>query len=313
MGGILVELATMIDYIHLKSWLRVMKGIGDICTDSYCQAIKRFIKQTGIEKPTEADAIKYLMTFYESKKSYSHIVNTSLAIERFSEYNGNPFRLGRPRKPKRVIKDTLTEQEIARMFVFGRNIREKTLLAVLAYTGIRNLELCRLKVKDINFNDQTVFVSSGKGDKDGIMCISPACLEIIREYLKQYPRGEEQTLFFSIALNKAQDELKTEAVRKHIKNLARRAGITKRVYPHLLRHSLAINMLLHGADIYTVQQQLRHSDITTTLVYVYSNAKIMNNRYQIFAPNYIWEATMTSFIIGNQKAGDYYGRKIKNG
>jgi len=263
-------------------------GIGEICTNSYIATVKRFVKLTGIEKPDEDVAIEYMMPFYEAKKSYSHIVNTSLGLERFSDYNGNPFRLGRPRKPKRIIKDTLTEQEVARMFVFSKNIREKALLAVLAYTGIRNLELCRLKVKDINFKEQTILVSRGKGNKDGIMCASPSCFEIIKGYLKQYPREEEQTLFFSIALNKAQDELQTGAVRKHIKKIARKAGIRKRVYPHLLRHSLAINMLLHGADIYTVQQQLRHENIETTLIYVYSNAIIMNNRYQIFAPNYTW-------------------------
>lgn len=301
----------MIDYIHLKSWFMVKKGIGDICSKSYCDAVKRYIKATGIEKPKEEDVIKYIMTFYESKKSYSHIVNTSLALERYSEYNGNTFRLGRPRKPKRVIKDTLSEQEIARMFVFTRNIREKALIAVLSYSGLRNLELCNLKVGDINFQDNTIFVEGGKGSKDGMICISPSCTEIIKEYLRQYPRTNDQTLFFSIAANRAQEGLKQEAVRKHIKNIAKRAGIQKRVYPHLMRHSLAINLLLKGCDIFTVQQQLRHSDITTTLTYVYSNTKIMNNRYQIFAPNYVWEATMTSFIVNsNQKwrGGGNYGR-----
>lgn len=293
----------------------VKKGIGDICTASYIGAMKRFVKATHIEKPNEEDVIKYMMTFYEEKKSYSHIVNTSLALERYSEYIGNPFRLGRPRKPKRIIKDTLTEQEIARMFVFCQNIREKALIAVLSYSGIRNIELCNLKVGDINFQENTIFVSGGKGRKDGVVCVSSACIEIIREYLRYYRRSNNQTLFYSIARNRAQDKLKQEAVRKHIKNIARRAGMEKRVYPHLMRHSLAINMLLHGADLYTVQQQLRHSDITTTLTYVYSNTKIMQNRYQIFAPNYVWEAAMSAFIMNAQappytqnNRGGYYGR-----
>lgn len=304
----------MVDYIHLKSYLMVKKGIGDTCALSYIGTVKRFIKATGIEKPTEDDAIKYMMTFYEAKKSYNHIINTCLGLERYSEYNGNPFHLGRPRKPKRIIKDTLTEQEIARMFVFCRNIREKALLAVLSYSGIRNIELCHLKVQDVSFQENTLYVKGGKGVKDGIICVSGACIEIIREYLRAYPRRHDQTLFFSIAENKAADKLKQEAVRKHIRKIAKRAGIEKRVYPHLMRHSLAINMLLHGADLYTVQQQLRHSDITTTLTYVYSNTKIMQNRYQIFAPNYIWEAAMSAFIIQShasagmrQRQSTYYG------
>lgn len=295
----------MVDYIHFKSYLMVKKGIGDICATSYVDAVKRYIRECGAEKPTEDDVIKYIMTFYEKKRSYSHIVNTSLALERFSEYNGNPFRLGRPKKPKRIIKEVLSEQEIARMFVFCRNIREKALLSLLAYTGIRNLELCRLKVGDINFENNTVFIEGGKGKKDGVVCVSVSCLEIIKQYLREFSRTENQTLFFSIARNKAGDSMQTQTVRKHIKNIARRSGVNKRVHPHLFRHSLGMNMLLHGADIWTVKEQLRHNYIETTLIYVNSNTKLMANRYQIFCPNYIWEAAMTSFILQNNQRNNY--------
>lgn len=287
----------MIDYLNLKSYLIVKKGIGDICATSYIGAIKRFIKATGITAPTEDDAIAYIMGFYENKKSYSHIVNTSLALERFSEYNGNPFRLGRPRKPKRIVKDTLSETEIARMFCFTRNIREKAILALLAYSGIRNLELCSLRVEDIDFTNNTVFIKAGKGYKDGIVCVPSACLEVVKEYLRVFPRRYNQPLFFSVAQNKRSDNLKTGAVRKHIKKIAKRAGIAKRVYPHLLRHSLAVNLLLKGCDIWTVKEELRHSDITTTLIYVNSSPKILSNRYQVFCPSYIWEAAVTPFIL----------------
>jgi len=300
--GFLVELATMIDYLRLKSWFMVMKGIGEICTDSYISAIKRFVKTTGLEAITEDDAITYLMTFYRDNKSYSHIVNTSLALERYSDYLGKPFRLGRPRKPKRIIREFLTESEIARMFCFCKNIREKAVLSLLAYSGIRNLELCNLKVGDINFNEETIFVKAGKGKKDGVCCISLACLEVIQEYLRQYPRNKEQSLFFNIAPNATGEKFKTGTVRKIVKTIAYRAGLKRRVWPHLFRHSLALNMLLRGADLYTVKEQLRHSDITTTLVYVYSNTQVMKNRYQVFAPNYIWAATMNQFITHS-----YYG------
>jgi site-specific recombinase XerD len=278
----------------------VKKGIGDICAASYVAAVKRYIKATGIKKPDEEDAIKYIMTFHEKRKSYSHIVNTSLALERYSEYNGTSYRLGRPRKPRRVIKDTLKEHEIARMFVFTTNIREKALLAVLCYTGLRNLETCLLTVGDINFQENSIFVKGGKGKKDGVVCVSPACITVIKEYLLQYPRTRTQTLFFTVAQNKAQDRLLQQAVRKHIKRIAQRAGIEKRVYPHLMRHSLAMNMLHHGSDLYTVKEQLRHAHITTTLTYVFSDVNIMQNRYQIFAPNYMWETGLGTFMMNTR-------------
>lgn len=299
--------------MRFKSFLIVEKGIGNVCTESYCGAIKRFINATGIEAPTKDDAIKYIMGFYATNKSYSHIVNSCLALERYTEFLGIPLKLGRPRKPRKIITGTLGEIEIARMFASCKNVREKTILGVLAYTGVRNLELCRLLVKDIDFHNNMVFVKGGKGHKEGLVFISPACTDVIKEYLLIYKRKEEQTLFFSVARNRKEDCLQTSAVRKIIKRIARRAGIQKRVWPHLFRHSLAMNMLLKGCDIYSIREQLRHSYIDTTLVYVHSNPQVMQNRYQIFCPNYIWEATVASMVVGTSGNPQYRKYPDKTG
>lgn len=265
----------MVDYLRFQSYLIVEKGIGNICATGYSEAIKRFVKATGIEQPTKDDAIKYIMGFYNASKSYSYIVNTCLALERYSGFLGGALiKLGRPKKPRKIITGTLSETEIARMFAFCKNIREKTLLGVLAYTGIRNLELCRLLVKDIDFRNNTVFIKGGKGHKDGLVFVSPACLDVIKEYVQHYRRKEEQTLFFSIAPNRKDECLHTDAVRKTIKKIAKRAGIQRRVWPHLFRHSLAMNMLAKGCDIYSIREQLRHSYIDTTLIYVHSSPQV---------------------------------------
>jgi integrase/recombinase XerD len=296
----------MIDYIRFNSHLIVERGIGSICAASYSGSVKRFVKATGIEQPTKDDVINYLMGFYTANKSYSHITNTTLALERYMEFLGTPIKLGRPHKPKRIVVGTLTEAEIARMFSVCRNIRERALLGILAYTGIRNLELCNLPVKDIDFQNNTVFIKGGKGQKDGIVCISSDCLAVIKEYLQEYPRKDDETLFCTIARNKKHDRLHTSAIRKFIKQLAKRAGIQKRVWPHLFRHSLAMNMLMKGCDIYSIREQLRHSYISTTFIYIHSNPKIMQNKYQVFCPSYMWEATKDPFIINNNQ---YYIKK----
>ncbi len=296
----------MVDYVRLHAYFIVEKGIGSICAASYLGAVKRFVKATGIEKPTKDDLINYLVAFYTSNKSYSHITNTVLALERYCEYLGTPVRLGRPRKPKQIVANTLTETEIARLFAVCRNIREKALLGVLAYTGIRNLELCNLPVKHIDFENKTVFIKGGKGQKDGMVCISEACLAVIKEYLAQYPRKDNETLFCNIARNKTNDKLSTNTVRKFVKTIARRSGIQKRIWPHVFRHSLAMNMLMKGCDIYSIREQLRHSYISTTFIYIHSNPKIMQNKYQVFCPSYLWEATKDPFIINSNQ---YYIKK----
>jgi integrase/recombinase XerD len=155
-----------------------------------------------------------------------------------------------------------------------------------------------------------VFIKGGKGHKDGLVFISPACLDIIKEYLQKYKRRDGQTLFFSVALNRRDDFLRTDAVRKMVKTIAKRSGIKKRVWPHLFRHSLAMNMLAKGSDIYSIREQLRHSYIDTTLIYVHSSPQVMQNRYQVFCPNYIWEATVSSLVMNKSQHRKYPSKQF---
>jgi len=76
-------------------------------------------------------------------------------------------------------------------------------------------------------------------------------------------------------------------LRKLIKVVAHRAKIAKRVYPHLLRHSLAVNLLIRGANIVLIQQQLRHSLLETTMHYINSIVFGFKNEYEKYVPSYI--------------------------
>jgi len=276
----------MFNYRRFKSYLVIEVGIGDKCANSYLDALRRFYEATRIWEPEKDDIINYMMMFHQKDYSYSHTVNTMLALEHFMRFIGRDMRMQRPRKPKTKIEYWLSEQEIARLFVYCKNIREKTIIALLAYTGIRNLELCNLKVRNIDFENQTVFVKAGKGLKDGVVCIAPPALNIITKYLREYPRDYEQTLLFSIEGYRIGQKMRPSAIRKHVRVIAKRTGINKRTYPHLFRHSLGMNMLLKGCDIYSVKEQLRHTFLSTTEIYIASNPQIMRNNYQVFVPNY---------------------------
>ena len=278
----------MINWKRFRSYLIVEKGIGDITANGYLGSLRRFYEATKIFQPDREDVVEYLMGYHERGYSYSYIVNTTLALEHYLGFLGKEVRFERPRKPKLRVEDWLTEQEIARMFVFCWNVREAAILAMLSYTGIRNNELCELLVKNVNFEAQAVFIKAGKGLKDGVVCIAPVALNILMEYLKQYPRKPEETLLFSITGTRAGEKMRTCAIRKHVKKIARRAGIERRIWPHLFRHSLAMNMLLRGCDLYSVKEQMRHEFISTTEIYIKSNPQILRNNYPIFVPQYVW-------------------------
>ena len=84
--------------------------------------------------------------------------NTSLAVEHFARFKGMDVMLGRPRKPKRIVQNVLSESEISRLIQATRNPREKAIISLLAYSGIRNSELCAIRRKDIDLGDNRLKV-----------------------------------------------------------------------------------------------------------------------------------------------------------
>ena len=231
-------------------------------------------------KPKQAES--WMLNMQKKKYSASHINNTANILERYIKFKGKKIKLIRVKKPKPSIKDTLTEGEVARILAAAKNNREKAMIAILAYSGVRANELCNLKVQDIDLDNGILKVIDGKGGKDGVCYISRECCKMINEYLKEY---ETNPHLFKTLQRKAR--YTTWALRKMVKKVAKKAGISKRVYPHLFRHSLASNLIKKGANIITVQNQLRHEKIDTTMVYIRSFPERIKDEYQYFVPNYI--------------------------
>jgi len=268
---------------EFEQFLVVRAGLMPVTVKGYCGAVRRITRIIGIN-PDPYTVEKYVQELYTSDYSYHHKLNNVLALERYLEFLGRPTRFGRQRKPKPIIKDTLTEAEVTKLIFNSKNNREKAIIAILAYSGIRNLELTNLKVKDVLLTQNALRIIRGKFAKDGLCEITPDCSAILYEYLKEFPRGQEDYLFTTLVKG---NQMSSGDIRKWVKVIAKRARIEKRVYPHLLRHSLTANMLLRGADIVSLQHQLRHSWLESTLHYANSIVFIEKNLYQKFAPSYL--------------------------
>ena len=89
------------------------KGLGQITVEGYSRCLSVALRRMRKFCPQSRDIRAYILGMHQKKNSYSHIVNTSLAFEHYSRLRGVRIRLGRPRKPRRIIKDTLTESEPA--------------------------------------------------------------------------------------------------------------------------------------------------------------------------------------------------------
>lgn len=264
--------------------MMVDKGLSDVTVGGYCRALSIALRRMRKFCPEYENIKEYILWMYKEKYSYSHIVNTSLALEHYTKYKGNPVTIGRPKKPRRLIKDTLSEAEISRIFQVARNIREKALACVLAYSGLRNSEVCNLRVSDLDLGQNQLRVTGGKGFKDRYVNIAAECSKVLIEYLKHFGREADAFLFTTLKTNLA---LVPADVRKHIRKLARRAGIERRVYPHLIRHSLATNLLNRGANLTMIKEQLGHVYYESTLIYAVSTPFRVKSEYEFCKPAYL--------------------------
>ena len=260
--------------------LLVQGGLQKITVDGYRGVFKRFFKgNQHFNKKTVED---YIAKMRQGNYSFSHIANTSMALEKLSEFLHKPIKLGRPRKPKQLIRNTLSEGEIARMLAACKNSREKALLSILIYTGLRNKELCKLETDDINIGELSLRVIEGKGSKDRFVYFTSECGQILSEYKSEYKPNH--IMFTTLVLHNPYNGW---ALRKMVKVVAKRAGIKKRVYPHLFRHSLACNLLNRGANIITIQSILGHADIRTTMIYARSSPQRVKQEYMFYNPSYL--------------------------
>ncbi len=266
-----------------ERFLVVQKGLQPVTVAGHIKAVQRIEKKIG--EITYEKSERYICELYQTSFSYSHKVNQATSLEYYFEHQGQKVRFGRQKKPKQIIKDTLTEAEIVAEYLSCKNIRERAILATLAYSGVRPKEFCRIRRRHINFGTNELTILNGKENKSRIIYISAECVNILVEYLAAYPKGPDDLMFTTA------DGLRpcnTAMLNKFMHTLARRAGIAKRTYTYILRHSLAINMINRGSDIFTIKNQLGHSLIETTLLYLNSLGYGLKNAYEKYCPAYTY-------------------------
>jgi site-specific recombinase XerD len=201
----------------------------------------------------------------------------------------SPEKIELAKIPERSL-DLITPTELGRLLgsaegVDEKSLRDKAILELFFSTGLRVSELCALN-SDIDLSRDELSVR-GKGDKVRVVFLSDDAKNAIRAYLK-VRKDMEEALFVNIPLKKSeatkakqagstakppahrlQSRLTPRSIERMIKTYAAKAGITKKVTPHVLRHSFATDLLQNGADIRSVQQLLGHANINTTQIYTH--------------------------------------------
>jgi integrase/recombinase XerD len=197
-------------------------------------------------------------------------------------------RLEAPRAG-RALPDVLSVEEVSRILEapdpdHPMYWRDRSMLEVLYATGVRVSELVELRLADLELGEGycTVF---GKGSKERMVPLGGPARRSLERYLREVrprlDRGEGAGIVF---LNQRGRALTRMTVWNLVKQSAERAGITRNVSPHTLRHTFATHLLEGGADLTAVQELLGHADISTTQIYTHVDREYLREVHRTFHP-----------------------------
>lgn len=194
-----------------------------------------------------------------------------------------------PPKIPHKLPNMLTKDEVNRLLHAAsgskeRELRNRTMIEFLYATGLRVSELVGLNVDQVDIKLGFVRVI-GKGNKERLVPINKTSLHYLSRYMEvreknKFKNPGEKGLF----LSKLGKKMSRIEFWRQLKNYAKKAGITKTMTPHVLRHSFASHMLAGGADLRFVQEMLGHASITTTQIYTHVDKERLKELHKKYHP-----------------------------
>lgn len=180
-----------------------------------------------------------------------------------------------PKPSKRLPRNIMDKDEVLRILSapdLGTPLgyRDRTILEILYSCGIRASELCHLDLTDVDLQQRQMLIRDGKGGRDRQVPISPQSAEFVEGYIlnvrEKLDRGVEPQ---ALILGKTGIRLIPTTLNITVQRIARKAGIERKINPHLWRHTCATHLTREGAGLRYVQEFLGHSDPRTTMVYTH--------------------------------------------
>ncbi|MBC8317966.1 MAG: site-specific tyrosine recombinase XerD [Desulfobulbaceae bacterium] len=282
-------------------YLNAEKRLADNTLDSYLSDLNLFF--TFLSKkalPLQQVSPQHIRNFLAhsqkqgiSSRSNARRLSCLRAFFRFLEAEkiiaANPTRLMDLPKPKRRLPVDLSVDEVSQL-LRGQGekspyaIRNTAMLYLIYATGIRVSELVKLPAAGVNLTAGYIRVL-GKGNKERIIPFGEEAKEKIVQYIHDgrpaLLKKKKTDFLFVTNRGSAMCRLRFWQI---IKQTALESGITKKISPHILRHSFATHLLAHGADLRSVQLLLGHSDISTTQIYTHVDSKRLQEIHQKFHP-----------------------------
>lgn len=214
---------------------------------------------------TQEDIKIYLAEKLDKSSSSSVILFLSaIKYAYLNILNKDPTaNIKRPKKEKK-IPSVLTKEEIKKLIYSIKNKKSQLIISLIYACGMRVSEVINLKNSNLDFVEKVGYIKMAKGRKDRIFNIPDKLSRRLNKQIKKQKEKDQEYLFSG-----PKGKLSSRNIQKIVSNAARKAGITKEVHTHTLRHSFATHLLENGVDIRKIQELLGHSDLSTTQIYTH--------------------------------------------
>lgn len=282
-------------------YLEIEKGRSIKTVENYDRYLTRYLAFSKITSPaklTEQSVREFRIHLNRQEgvsgtmkhKTQNYYMISLRAFLKFLRKRGieslNPERIELAKVGARDL-DLISHEELNRLMNGPKgetlvSLRDRAILELFFSTGLRVSELCSLD-RDLDLS-RDEFSIRGKGEKVRVVFLSPAAKVAIKKYLDK--RGDvDEALFIQMGKTSKQAKdlrLTPRSIERLVKKYAIKAGITRKVTPHVLRHSFATDLLENGADLRSVQALLGHANIATTQVYTHITDKHLREVHKKF-------------------------------
>jgi integrase/recombinase XerD len=257
-----------------KQWMR-SKRYSESTITTYSEALKSFLvfyRDKAVANINNEDVIvynnEYILKNNLSASFQNQIVNSiKLFFQTIRDTKMMVDKIHRPKRAK-VLPNVLSKEEVKLILNAHSNIKHKTMLSLIYSCGLRRSELLNLKPADIDAKRGIILIRQSKGKKDRIAPLSPKILEMLREY---YVLSKPKIWLFE-GQNRG-EQYSEYSLQSVLKQALQKAGNTKPVTLHWLRHSYATHLLESGTDLRYIQELLGHNSSKTTEIYTHVSTK----------------------------------------
>lgn len=253
-----------------------LRGLAENTQAAYVRAV-RMLSEFCRKNPfsiSDEDLRRYLLHLRENRKLAAKSYNVHIAgISCFYESVYPDRKLPRLRRirPPFVLPEVFSSEEVQQLLAAADSLKYKTILSLIYSSGLRAGECVRLKKEDIDSTGMKIRVRQAKGNKDRTTMLSVYALSLLRDYYKAY--RPKHWLFEG---NSKGRPLHIRSIQHVFRKAIKKAGITKKVRPHTLRHSFATHLLEQRCPLPAIQSFLGHKNLATTLVYTHITSTLIS-------------------------------------